>query len=892
SLSAYARQFLEVMARPNVDYVAGIPPTVAIEQRLSQGGRKSTVATVTEIYHYLRLLYAKVGKQHCVNCGRQIHSLTRSQILDRVARSYRGKDVMVLSPLVRSRKGFHKEVIAGARRLGYRRARIDGKLVDLRAPELANGLERFKEHNIDIVIGKAKAGGREVEAMIEQGLRLGNGVIHLISERGEQIFNQRLFCLGCGIGYEPLDPRLFSFNSQQGACKECSGMGFTWDFDPNLIFADPRRPLKDALSGISAGSSVNGSEVERAMARLLEKLVDDHDIDVEKPFAKLSKTTQQEILYGGKGRGAFIGLVPFLKELWEAGDENAASELDELMTETPCVACAGRRLNQRAQAVKVEGKAIWQVTSLAVDDAREYFAKLDLAHSANGNAMRDQAVADKILREIQQRLNFLSEVGLPYLTLDRRADTLSGGEAQRIRLAAQLGSNLRGVCYILDEPTIGLHPRDNDMLLRTLRRLEALGNSVLVVEHDEATIRSADWIVDLGPGAGVHGGNVVSIGTPEEIKRHPQSPTGAYLRSERKRLGPQRELKKSKWLTIRGAKAHNLKNLDVKIPLGMWSCITGISGSGKSTLIREVLYKGLKLLLGQFAGRPGAYKEISGWKAVERVVEVDQTPIGKTPRSVPVSYIGVLDEIRKLYALSPEARLRGYTPSRFSFNVKGGRCETCAGQGKIRKEMSFLPDVFIDCEACNGERFNEETLSIRYSEKNIADVFRMTVEEAVGFFHAFPKIARPLKILDDIGMGYINLGQASNTLSGGEAQRIKLAYELGKESHGTTLYVLDEPTTGLHFADVEKLIHILHRLVDMGNTVVTIEHNLDIIKDADYIVDLGPEGGAQGGQLVACGTPADVIKNGKQSYTARFLREYLNGSATPAPKSTRQRVTA
>jgi excinuclease ABC subunit A len=430
------------------------------------------------------------------------------------------------------------------------------------------------------------------------------------------------------------------------------------------------------------------------------------------------------------------------------------------------------------------------------------------------------------------------------------------------------------------------------MLLRTLRRLEELGNSVLVVEHDEATIRSADWIVDLGPGAGVHGGNVVSIGTPEEIKRNLQSPTGAYLRSERKRLGPQRELKKSKWLTIRGAKAHNLKNLDVKIPLGMWSCITGISGSGKSTLVREVLYKGLKLLLGQFAGRPGAYKEISGWKAVERIVEVDQTPIGKTPRSVPVSYIGVLDEIRKLYALSPEARLRGYTPSRFSFNVKGGRCETCAGQGKIRKEMSFLPDVFIDCEDCNGERFNEETLSIRYSEKNIADVFRMTVEEAVGFFHAFPKIARPLKILDDIGMGYINLGQASNTLSGGEAQRIKLAYELGKESHGATLYVLDEPTTGLHFADVEKLIHILHRLVDMGNTVVTIEHNLDIIKDADYIIDLGPEGGEAGGQVVACGVPADVIKDGKQSYTARFLREYLNGSATPAHKSTRQRVTA
>ncbi|HEY5543058.1 MAG TPA: excinuclease ABC subunit UvrA [Candidatus Binatia bacterium] len=881
SLSAYARQFLEVMARPNVDYVAGIPPTVAIEQRLSQGGKKSTVATVTEIYHYLRLLYSKTGKQHCVQCGRPIHSLTRSQILDRIGHSYRGKEILILSPIVRGRKGFHKEVIAGARRLGYRRARIDGKLVELRAPELTNGLERFKEHNIDIVIGKATAGGREVEAMIDQGLRLGNGVIHLISERGEQIFNQRLFCLGCGIGYEPLDPRLFSFNSQQGACHQCAGMGFTWNFDPDLIFSDPRRPLRDAISGISPGSSVNGSEVERALQRLLQELKAEHDVDIDKPFGKLTKKVQQTILNGGTGRGAFVGLVPFLNELGQSGDGNAASELAALMTETPCSACQGRRLNQRAQAVKVEGKTIWQITALAVDEAREYFAALDLSRSANVNAARDQAVADKILREIQQRLNFLSEVGLPYLTLDRRADTLSGGEAQRIRLAAQLGSNLRGVCYILDEPTIGLHPRDNDMLLRTLRRLEQLGNSVLVVEHDEATIRSADMIIDLGPGAGIRGGSVVCIGTPDEIRANPDSPTGAYLRAAKRRLGPQRDFTQASWLAVRGAKAHNLRNVDVKIPLGMWTCVTGISGSGKSTLVREVLYKGLKLCLGQFAGRPGAHKEITGWKSLERVVEVDQTPIGKTPRSVPASYVGLLDEIRKLYALAPEARLRGYTASRFSFNVKGGRCETCAGQGKIRKEMSFLPDVFIDCEDCGGERFNEETLSIRFNDRSISDIFRMTVEEAAPFFNAFPKISRPLKILDDIGMGYITLGQASNTLSGGEAQRIKLAYELGKDSRGKTLYVLDEPTTGLHFADVEKLIQILHRLVDLGNTVITIEHNLDIIKDADYLIDLGPGGGEQGGQLVACGSPLEVVKDGKHSHTARFLRDYLESGVAP-----------
>ncbi len=879
SLSAYARQFLEVMARPNVDFIAGIPPTVAIEQRLSQGGKKSTVATVTEMYHYLRLLYAKIGRQHCVQCGRQIRSLTRSQILDRISRSYRGKEVMVLSPIVRGRKGFHKEVIAGARRLGYRRARIDGEFLDLRAPGLTGGLERYQEHDIDIVMGKAKAGGREVEVLVDQGLRLGNGVIHLVSERGEQVFNQRLFCLQCGIGYEPLDPRLFSFNSRQGACSQCGGMGCDWAFDPELIFADPRRPLREAFASVSTGPSGSGSDLHKVLQRLLHELKDKHRIDIDRPFARLPKKTQQQILYGGSGQSAFSGLLPSLKELWETSDDNQNEELNALMTETRCPACFGRRLNQRAQAVKVDGHAIWQITALSVGEAQDYFAALHVSQSNHDSAERDRAVADKIVREIQARLAFLSEVGLPYLTLDRRADTLSGGEAQRIRLAAQLGSNLRGVCYILDEPTIGLHPRDNQMLLGTLRRLEQLGNSVLVIEHDETTIRSADLVVDLGPGAGVHGGSVVSVGSPEEIRNTPHSPTGAYLRSERKRIGPRRELPQSDWLVISGAKANNLKNIDVKIPLGMWSCVTGISGSGKSTVVREVLYKGLKLLLGQFAGRPGAHKAITGWQSLARVVEVDQTPIGKTPRSVPASYVGLLDEIRKLYALTPEARLRGYTPSRFSFNVRGGRCEECAGQGKIRKEMSFLPDVFVNCDACNGARFNEETLNIRFNGKTIADVLRMTVEEAVPFFRAFAKIVRPLKVLDDIGMGYITLGQASNTLSGGEAQRIKLAYELGKESHGKTLYVLDEPTTGLHFADVERLIHILHRLVEMGNTVVTIEHNLDIVKEADYLVDLGPEGGEQGGYLVACGSPLDVVKDGKQSYTARFLRDYLKEEA-------------
>jgi excinuclease ABC subunit A len=872
SLSAYARQFLNILDRPNVDFLSGIPPTVAIEQRLSQGGKKSTVATVTEIYHYLRLLYSKVGKQHCVKCGRQIRSLSKSQILDRISRVHRGKEVTILSPIVRGRKGFHKEVIAGALKLGYRRARIDGEIVDLRSPKLTAGLERYREHDVDIVVGRAKAGGREVEAMVEQGLRLGNGVVHLLSPSGEHIYNQRLFCLQCGIGYEPLDPRLFSFNSRQGACPECSGMGFGMEFDPELIVGDAQRPLSEVVSSFS---SANGAQLKRSLAGLLRELQADYDVDVERPFARLRKKQKELALQGDGDRSSFAGLIPRLKEGWEESENGAEEWLSQFMAESPCPACRGRRLNARAQAVRVDGQAIWQVTALSVDEAREYFRKLQLGPEGNGDSERDRAVTEKVLKEIGQRLNFLAEVGLPYLTLDRRADTLSGGEAQRIRLAAQLGSNLRGVCYILDEPTIGLHPRDNGMLLGTLKKLEQAGNSVLVVEHDEATIESADLIVDLGPGAGVHGGNVVAVGTPQEIRENPASLTGAFLNSPRKRMWPQRLFTGLSWLAVRGARENNLKNIDVRLPLGAWSCVTGISGSGKSTLVKEVLYKGLKAKLGQFAGRPGEHREITGWKEVERVVEVDQSPIGKTPRSVPASYVGFLDEIRRLFALTPEAKLRGYASNRFSFNVSVGRCEPCAGQGKIRKEMSFLPDVFVDCEACAGARFNEETLAVRFNGKNISDALKMTVEEAASFFRAFPKIFRPLQVLNDIGMGYIALGQESNTLSGGEAQRIKLAYELGKESRGKTLYVLDEPTTGLHFADVEKLIQILHRLVDMGNTVVTIEHNLEIIKEADYLVDLGPEGGEAGGYLVAAGPPLDVIKDGKRSYTARYLREYL-----------------
>jgi excinuclease ABC subunit A len=712
--------------------------------------------------------------------------------------------------------------------------------------------------------------------MVEQGLRLGNGVVHLFSRSGEHIYNQRLFCLNCGIGYEPLDPRLFSFNSRQGACEECKGMGFSLEFDPELIIGDPRRPLEEILSSWSTGTAAGANEIKRRLDNLLRDIKKAR-VNIATAFSRMSKKNRARVVHGG-GNG-FIGLIPYFQGLSEGAENGLAEWLAQFMSESECASCKGRRLNRRAQSVKVKDRAIWEVSELSVKEAQNYFRGFHLDQRGNGGAERDRAITEKVLREIQQRLDFLAEVGLPYLTLDRRADTLSGGEAQRIRLAAQLGSNLRGVCYILDEPTIGLHPRDNGMLLGTLKKLERAGNSVLVVEHDEATIEAADIIVDLGPGAGVHGGNVVAIGTPEEIRQNPASLTGAFLKAPKRRIWPPRLFAGLAWLSVRGAKANNLKSIDVRLPLGAWSCVTGISGSGKSTLVKEVLYKGLKAKLGQFAGRPGEHKDITGWQSLERIVEVDQSPIGKTPRSIPASYVGFLDEIRRMFALTSEARLRGYLPNRFSFNVSGGRCETCAGQGKIRKEMSFLPDVFLDCDACGGQRFNDETLGIRYNGKNVGDVLRMTVEEAVPFFHAFPKIARPLKILDDIGMGYITLGQASNTLSGGEAQRIKLAYELGKESHGKTLYVLDEPTTGLHFVDVEKLIHILHRLVDMGNTVVTIEHNLEIIKEADYLVDLGPEGGEKGGNVIACGPPLEVIEDGKRSYTARYLRDYLNGNS-------------
>ncbi len=862
SLSAYSRQFIKVMARPNVDLLTGIPPTVAIEQRMSRGGRNSTVATVTEISHYLRLLYAKIGVQHCVNCEQPLSAQSRTQMLDRIRKDFAGQHLTILAPVVRGRKGFHKDVLAGARKLGFAQARIDGKITPLTA---GMSLVRYKEHTIEVVVGDTHLQTADnLASLLHTALRVGNGVAYITNdENSERIYSEKLFCAACGLGYDILDPRLFSFNSRQGACPECQGMGFRWEFDPALLVPDDRKSLKD-----NALFPLTRPEFKQELARLLRELKK-QGVPLDRPFAELSQEQQQLSLTGnGNGLG---GALAILNHALSDEETDLSLYLWQFLGETPCLVCEGTRLNPRARAVKVYGKAIWEVTALSAGDCLQYMG--DLPFSS-----RDALIGENIVKEIVPRLSFLNEVGLSYLTLDRRADTLSGGEAQRIRLAAQLGSNLRGVCYILDEPTIGLHPRDNQRLLTTLRSLQRRGNTVLVVEHDQQTIESADVVIDLGPGAGVHGGKVVAIATPGDLRHHPESITGQFLHASHPRLGPVRPLDGRPRLSVFGAREHNLQGIDIHLPLGAWTCVTGVSGSGKSSLVREVLFKELKKRLGLFAGRVGTLDRIEGAEAIERVVEVDQTPIGKTPRSVPASYVGFWDEVRKLFALLPEAKLRGYQPGRFSFNVKSGRCETCAGQGQIKMEMSFLPDVYVACEVCGGDRYNEETLAIAYNGKNIADVLRMTIEEAATFFHGIPKISGPLRLLNDIGMGYITLGQASNTLSGGEAQRIKLAYELAKESRGKTLYVLDEPTTGLHFADIERLIQALHRLVDKGNTVVMIEHNLDIIKEADYIIDLGPEGGKGGGYVVACGSPSELIENGQHSYTAQCLREYLQES--------------
>jgi excinuclease ABC subunit A len=887
SLSAYARQFLEQMQKPAVSDISGLPPTIAIEQRSASHNPRSTVATTTEIYDYFRLLFARVGRPHCWVCGKEITSQHSSQIVDSILTRPEGTKIQICAPLVRGKKGEHKDIFANIQRDGFVRVRVDGTIYDLRN---VPALDKNKKHDIAAVVDRLilkDAIRIRLADSVETALKLADGVLLALTQDAnsdkknggdgkwkETIYSEKFACpKHSQASLEELSPRLFSFNSPYGACKSCDGLGTILEFDPDLIVPDKSVSLENgAIDAWRKG----GKRMNIFYNRLVKRFCKRMDIDKSMSFNQIPENYRTILMYGTtpadekKYGVSFEGVIPNLNRRWEnTTSEYVKTRLTSYLSHHPCRSCEGARLRPEAIAVTVGGKSINQLTALSIEKAQAFFRKLKLDEEQS-------IIAAAILKEIKARLKFMFDVGLGYLTLDRMSSSLAGGEAQRIRLATQVGSGLVGVCYVLDEPTIGLHKRDNDRLLGILKRLTRLGNTVIVVEHDEDIIRSADHIVDIGPAAGTHGGELIVQGSLSDITECETSLTGDYLSGKKSIALPanRRRYDLRKCIEVKGAAENNLKEIDVKFPLGVFTCVTGVSGSGKSTLVTEILLKALKRRLYQSREKPGRHKILLGTSQIDKVIEIDQSPIGKTPRSNPATYTGAFDLMRKLFSMTRESKIRGYKPGRFSFNVKGGRCEYCKGQGTKKIEMHFLPDVYVTCQNCKGTRYNPETLTVTYKGKNIADVLDMQIERALDFFANFPTIVRILRTLADVGLGYMQLGQASTTLSGGEAQRVKLSSELGKAATGHTLYLLDEPTTGLHFADIHNLLNVLQRLTDCGNTVVVIEHNLDVIKMADYIIDLGPEGGEAGGRVVVAGTPEEIIKNTK-SYTSKFLKEKL-----------------
>ena len=883
SLSSYARQFLGQMEKPKVESIEGLSPAISIDQKSTNRNPRSTVGTVTEIYDYLRLLYARVGTPHCPECGKKVQKQTVDQMVDRIMELPEKTKLQILSPVVRGKKGQHEKVFESAKKSGFVRVNVDGIVYDL---DDTFTLEKNRKHDIDIVVDRLvmKEGiEKRLTDSVETALRLSDGLMEVSTGEEETLkFSQSFSCADCGISIEEIEPRSFSFNNPFGACPACFGLGFKMEFDPELMIPDETLSISEGA--IAAYGWMSANDASSFSGALLKAVADEYGFSLDTPYKDYPKIIKDILLYGtggkkvdvhyqsDRGRGvypiAFSGLIATTEQRYRETASDAMKEQYELfMRITPCTECKGQRLKASSLAVTVAEKNIYEMTEMSIDKLSDFIGKVTFTK-------RELDIAGEILKEIRERLKFLLDVGLDYLSLSRATGTLSGGEAQRIRLATQIGSGLTGVVYILDEPSIGLHQRDNDKLLATLEHLRDLGNSVIVVEHDEDTMRAADWIIDIGPGAGEHGGEVVAEGTAADICKNKKSLTGAYLSGREAIPVPAARNVPGGWLKIKGAAQNNLKGIDVDIPLGVLTCVTGVSGSGKSSLINEILYKTLAKKVNRAVCVPGKHDSIEGIEQVDKVIDIDQAPIGRTPRSNPATYTGVFDVIRDLFAATPDAKERGYKKGRFSFNVKGGRCEACSGDGIIKIEMHFLPDVYVPCEVCGGKRYNRETLEVKYKGKTIYDVLNMTVDEAVGFFENVPVLKRRIETIQEVGLGYVRLGQPSTELSGGEAQRMKIASELSKKSTGRTVYILDEPTTGLHFADVHRLTDILRRLTDGGNTVVVIEHNLDVIKTADYIIDMGPEGGDGGGRVVAAGTPEDIAEE-KKSYTGKYLKRYL-----------------